>query len=215
MTIQIINCSKEDIHGNTTYSRISAPRSIDEFELNIIDLSDNDLWYSSTVSVNGPVLLSQNDLLSLNTMIRSSHKATILFVLPQDISLPKIISTTVFPNKRSENQYEEIRIKDILPTLKRSVFSVFAPIDVAFDLSYENTTTLIEGIPYSAAFYFTNYAHGISMSNGSMKTTTVRFNERIFLTTLDVLSSDEHLGAFISSRLSREKRSRYLIGCHV
>lgn len=196
MRIQIINFSEEKVDGNIIYTKIAAPRSLDEFDLNIIDLSSESLWYFGK-SNNKPELYSINDLISINTMIMNSTKAFLLFVLPQDISL-HIHTDTTYDHGRPYKHYSSRRIKDSLPIINQSVFSVFGSIYYAFETAYENTETTINGFAYKAGFFFTNCINAITVSDGSNKPTTAIFGEKYFFTTLDILASSKILQNFIS-----------------
>ncbi len=64
-------------------SRLCAPRSLDEFDINIIDFSEESLWVHR--EPNKTNINDINDLVSLHGMIERCNKAIILFVFPQNI----------------------------------------------------------------------------------------------------------------------------------
>lgn len=205
ITVQVISHAKEKQEGHIVYTKIATPRSLDEFDLDIIDLTDENLWYCDNYAGNLS-LRTQRDLESLSTMIENTKKARILFVLPQDIMLHRYSGSSTTRNNHTEKQYKRTRIKDELQSIAQHVFSAFGIISRSFSIVYENTETVLNETSYRAAFYFSGCGPGITESNGSNKPTTINPMNRYYLTTLDIFASDEMLNGFINSIFAPSQR---------
>lgn len=210
MRIQIINYSREACDGDTVYSKLSAPRSLDEFEMNIIDLTHNAIWRSgehSTVATSLKSICSF-DLKSINGMIQRSETSKVLFVLPQDIEFLIYKGSEINRYGKKTPLYDRVRIKDVLARVQNGIYSIFAPIDPYFETVYENTTTTIDGIQYNAAFSFTEGFAALTKSDISNKSTTIKADERVFLTSLDLFSSEEKWVHYIKNVFGTENREQ-------
>ena len=197
MTVQIISFSREMSDGQYVFSKFAAPRSLDEFDLNIIDFSDEKMWYSLNNYIGSYKTLCTQDLNSLNVMIQGSKKAKILFVLPQDIEFHEQTSSRQNGNGEMEPIYSSIRIKDILPAISESVYSIFPILRAWFETAYENTTTIVGDISYRAAFCFMISTDTLTFSSGSNKPTTIMALDRYYFTTLDIFASEEDLQNYV------------------
>ena len=65
-------------------SKISSPKSLDEFEVDVIDLTDAELWKND--DNNYTHINAQNDFLSIQTMVERKSSAKIVYILPQDVA---------------------------------------------------------------------------------------------------------------------------------
>ena len=83
MKIQLIT-NAELNYPNITVSKLSAPKSLDEFELNVIDLSYDDLWENDSDTYK--CINSQNDLISIQTMVEKKSSAKIIYAFPQNVT---------------------------------------------------------------------------------------------------------------------------------
>ena len=81
MKVQLITNKKCDF-ADVTVSTLSAPRSLDEFEINVIDLSDSKLWRCFTDS--SVQIDAQNDLKSIQIMVERRTISKIVYALPQN-----------------------------------------------------------------------------------------------------------------------------------
>ena len=202
MNVQIINYSGEGFGGNYTYSSFSAPRSLDEFELNIIDLSDEKIWYndkSGIITIN-----SINDFKSVGVMITGSKLSKILFVLPQDISYHQA-KCYIMDKGFKKPQYSVARFKDMLPEIEKNIIPTIAPVYSMAHLVYENTITKYGRSTYNAAFFFSEQINGICKSEGSNKTTMIMRGDKRYLTTLDITKDKERLDEFVTEFLELNK----------
>ncbi len=192
--IQLITYTGKEERNTNIYvvSKLSGPRSLDDFCVNIIDLSDKDIWINE--GSNPKRCNSDQDLISLCVMINNSVQTKIVILLPQDCYYRY--------NFIGDGKYlEKCRIKDMLDDLMVIVSNVFAGIE-GLDIHYENTITTISGVPINAAFCFDcKNETGRSYSDKSKKITTVDL-DGVFLSTLAIDSEKksnvflEHLGLY-------------------
>ena len=194
MKVQIIsnsNLSRLE-SKEVSISQLSKPLSLDEFDVNIIDLSTDSLWRNTQrvpTSIN-----SINDLISIRRMVERKDTSTAIYVFPHNC----LFHYSYSPHFRDNNGYQqEEPIKDCLPEVSNVISKALPfPITATF-MIYENTTTIINDVSYSASFYFEDGYRPITKSNKSSKTTTIDFSGAVFLTTLQILESSEKLMGFL------------------
>lgn len=202
MTIQIIGTDWEKRAGfsGITQSPLSNPRSLDEFEVNIIDLSCANLWYNdgdSYIRVN-----ESNNLLSVQKMVTNCTKTAIVYVLPRSIRFQYNFSYGKY--------YNSVMIKDALENITKSIFSqVFTPQLPHDALLFENTRTEINGIQYEADFYFKNGMHAETKSKLSNKITAVALSDRVIATTLNITASKQGLLNFVDYFYADDEASEH------
>ena len=202
MKIQLIsNGDHKAINDpNITINPLSSPQSLDEFEVDIIDLSTPSLWRAG--ADNNKAIDSVNDFISIQQMVDRKHKAFILYVLPSNVDFD-------FYSKEMSGSYKIRPLKDCLELVSLNISRVLPSSLNKFSpkIFYENTRTKIEKIEYEANFCFDDlptydcWAYNIEKyteSIGSKKTTTIRLYRNIFLTTLQILESQEKLTNFIN-----------------
>ena len=193
MNIQVIgsNWGKRAGFNGIVQSSLSGPRSLDEFDVNIIDLSCAQLWRNNDntfASVN-----AINDLRSINQMVENSEKTKIVYALPQNIEFP-------FNNDYKGQPQKSIMIKDHLETIQNRILNVaITPQLFANSLLFEKTRTDIAGIEYEADLYFKNYQNNITASKCSNKVTTISMHPRVLVTTLNITCNLEKLVNYVSS----------------
>lgn len=182
-------------YKNIKVSDISNPHSFDQYEVNIINLNDRNIWRHDGGTYTA--LNCQNDFKSLGTIMANSKKAKILILLPQDLQF----QYEYHENRTSysgNNGYRKFRrLKDMLLELKKNLLSSL--IQIPYDLVFENTSTLINGNAVYSSFYFDVYSteDSITQSQGSNKTTTISMSERLFMSTLN-LDDIGNLKGFLS-----------------
>lgn len=194
MKVQIINHSKNIIEGIYTYSTLAVPRSLDEFDVNIIDLRESRIWYNNGSNANS--IISIEDFKSLGTMVQNSNISAIVYVFPQDIDF-NISSGTVSTRDGIVYQYKSKRLKDVLNEIQKFIIPCIVPGFSNQSLVYENTTSEYGLCTYSASFYFYNASDPVILSCGSKKATMIQHRERMWLTTLDILADNEKRDNFI------------------
>ena len=94
MTIQIISNDRLSHFNNSDYviSPLRSPKSLDEFDLNIVDLSTESLWRNR--SNNYSSINDIRDYISLRQMAERKTTSAVLFVYPQ-INISYIITTHI------------------------------------------------------------------------------------------------------------------------
>lgn len=138
MNIQIINCSGENekySHDqNIIVSKFNAPRSLDEFDLNIIDLSEPQLWKYQ--GKNFDTIDETKNLNSISVMIKKCKKTNILIIAPQNISVEWFNNVIRYINAGM--------LKDFLTTLNSIILNILPDKFAPFQLYFENTRTTIK-----------------------------------------------------------------------
>jgi len=195
MKIQLIRHDYQEIAIIKTIhkSTIKEPKSLDEFDINIIDLRSKKLWQSKTFrnSINEIFKVDATpDLQDIYNMVLNSKKSTTIVLIPKNIDVSYNYNSSKF-HKLMNLKHCYGAIENILRTL----------LDVPTNINFENTTTNINDQSYNAAFYFNIQANSkaiLSLSESSNKPTTLKMGERLILTTLDIKLGDElHLNTFL------------------
>lgn len=153
-------------------------KSLDEFDINIIDLSDKDMWVNNDNSKSSLNII--NDLKSLSKMLGNSNKAKNIIFFPQNETFCYWYS---FHDKAYSHFCE---LKDMIYELKdRILCKVFEPIN-SLDIIYENTSTKVGQNTLTAAFYFNNVSDTVlTKSVKSEKCTTIKISDTI-ISTLEI-----------------------------
>lgn len=209
MRIQIITGNKNwNSSGNITISDYSNPMSPDNYDVNIVDLAYSGLWnYNGSLSIGK--LNMHNDLRSIAKMIDGSVKSKVVYVYPQDEN---------YKYDYYGNGYQKhIRVKDLITSgvyqqdYKECFPShVFHPVVV-----FEPTKTVINNLEYTSAFRFAyDYETVVTRSESSNKPTTIKTENGIVFTTLDICSSTEKTVAFIEAVLEDKKLSDVPVWVH-
>ena len=183
MRIQIVGNNKTKINSThkTVYMSLSQPISFDLFDVNIIDLQDENLWRN-----NGRSCSSINDIgdfKSLHEIIKNS-KHNILIALPQNY-------TFKYDKFRDAYSYEE-KLKDMIGDLKIVLEELFPQtIKNRYHLIYENSITNLKSSSFTSAFCFTDLLNlkNKTIAEGSKRATTIQLKENLFITTLNLRSS--------------------------
>ena len=203
MKVQIISYKKknEGTFSGITVSTLANPKSLDEYDINIIDLTSTEgLW-----SNNGNEYSSINsikDFASISSMVTNSKKTNIVYIFPRNISFSYWYSSY----DRKFNSH--ILLKDCLGTICKKILNRVLPTMTEREfLAFENTRTTITGKEYEADFYFGREEVGITKSNLSEKITTIKFMERIYGTTLGILNSKEDLLNYLKFVFEKKEKS--------
>ena len=186
MKIQYISTGKyikpkEKIEGHVFFSNnLSAPFSLDDFDINIIDL--NNIWENSN-SENILEIDAFNDIKSLRVMMKNSKRTKFIIIYPINQNY----------NYKNANIYGEYTInkrkllKDIISEISRFI-SAFLNVSNEIKIEYEKTLTFIGDSAVLADFYFNNSKSFLTKSS-SDKITTIALSPKIYLTTLNFMSS--------------------------
>lgn len=201
MTIQLISynsrCASEK--DGITISPLHAPCALDDFDINIIDLSVANMWTYTDSNIG--CTDSNADFETIHKMVSNKKKSTVIYVLPQNV------------NYHYNTQYLRINsdstkpIKDILSyvfanALKKAVY----PENQLPQLAYERTCTSVAQFKYDADLYFDTSDNVITKSDKSEKATTVQLHECIYVTTLKITASNDTLKLFIRAMFEKQDR---------
>ena len=193
MRIQIISINSKAPSSSSVavYSVISSPMSLDEFDINIIDLRPSGFWRcqkDTSASIN-----QINDFKSVANMLTRKSNSKVLIVLPHNVDFQYDYSIYA--------KYQKSKpLKDMLGTMREKILSALLPFGIVCpDLQFENTRTTINSITYVADFYFDTTEHIITSSSLSQKATTVEIQHNsLYATTLNVLQSEAELFGFLN-----------------
>ena len=189
MKIQYINNFSRSINEKFifekhefTFNNFDNPFSLDEFDINIIDL--NNIWENSN-SEDIYNINIMDDLKSLKDMMVNSKKTFFLLIIP-------------FNQQYNYTRYNYIQkyaghksLKDIISQFSKiPEFLLGRNFNVGF-LKYEKTQTFItnEDLLY-ADFYFSGINEFLTKSN-SDKITTIKLKDKIYITTLNFCFNSE------------------------
>ncbi len=187
--IQLISFEgKTNIKGEgIVVNSLNSPRSFDEFDINVIDLSNEYIWRcdnDSKIEIN-----CIKDFKSLNHMIVNKSKTFILILLPQNLTFE--YDWGYLSNGKGYRSHEEL--KNMIPEFIKIFNNLFKGLDYN-NVFYENTRTEIEGKKYAASFYYeTN--DSVTKSIGGNKATTIKVDD-IYFSFLNIENAD-NLNAFL------------------
>ena len=204
MKIQIISYNKksEQAFSGVTVSALSCPKSLDEYDINIIDLTSRQgLWcyngdgYSKINCI--------NDFISIASMVENCKKTKVVYVFPSNLSFSYYYGVY-------EKKYQKsIMLKDCLNELCKNIFSKILPIIVTKGfLAFENTRTFIDEKMFEADFYFCNEKDGVTKSDLSEKVTTVVLCDRVYGTTLNIVNSIDDLMVYINHVFEKKNKTQ-------
>lgn len=192
--IQIITCNKkkfDDYDSKYKISSIDEFDSFDDYNINIIDLSEESLWRYSGMNVRS--IDRYSDLKTLEKELSATKKSKIIIIFPQNC----LYKYAWIPHNCSYDKSE--KIKDMLPTVNGIISRNLTDIG-ELELMYSRNKTIINGYSYKADFNLNEVTECIfkviTKSDNSNKVTTAIYNDLIF-TTLDIFESNEHLNEFL------------------
>lgn len=196
--IQIItgNARDKNIHmkfeENTEYtvSEFKNPKVFDDFELNVLDLSFEELWTSEKSNIDDIDMIK--DLKHYHIMLKNNKDTKILVVLPQNITLKYY---WVWSGKYIKSE----DLKNLTDFIRKIVYeNVY---NYWFRLNFGENSINLNKLKITADFYFDEKEiekeQKILESDKSNKLTTIKVDENIYFTTLDLMKSKEILEAFL------------------
>lgn len=181
--IQLITYIDEfsDYDNNIDVNNFNVLKALDNYDINVIDLSSFEIWANRTNTESMPSTDSKltADFKSIHQMIKNSKKSKIIICLPQNIYYKYI-------QYKTENK---IQLKNMIPVFT-TIIHQLVPIG-NIEIVYENSDTTIGTESIEASFYFNNPIYRrLLISNESEKTTAIE-SERIILTTLNLIKNDK------------------------
>lgn len=159
-------------------NRIHDAQALDDFEINIINLRSEYIWYNK--DLNNYSLECIDDLASLSTMIKSCKRTSVIILLPMNINY--------YYDEWNGKYRKSKELKDMLTNVTFHILSKMHPLFRDLELAYENTRTRLSGREIAASFYFRNESQKILLySDKSKKPTAIEYDQ-IIVTTLDLKS---------------------------
>ena len=147
--IQLItenNNLKEQAKNNSEFkvNCLKNIESMDEYDINIIDLNSENLWYNK--EVNQESINEINDLKHLKNTIENSLSSKMLIILPQNLNY--------FWYKYNNKYLNEEQLKNEVKLIKKIINeNIYC---FPFDLYYEKSITQIGDKRISSDFCFNN-----------------------------------------------------------
>ncbi len=187
--IQMLTYSgKEDkLEGSEiVLNSLHDPQSLDEFDINIINLADGEMWANCSDSKSR--VNSSEDLGSLSTMIMNSHKTKVVILIPQNESY-------VYDFYEYQGYVKSCELKNMLNQMVDYILPKLYAGFKRISLCYENTKTKIGNKNISAAFYFEGADDALLVSDKSNKPTAINCGD-VILSTLE-LKEYEHVIGFL------------------
>ncbi len=193
--IQIITdkYTKKNLYVETNkyvVSDFKSPKSFDEYEINVIDLSFDKLWRKDSTEKMDNINMSK-DFLHYKKIIENTQNTKVLIIFPQNIRF--------FSYYYNDKYHRSEDLKNLLQLVKDLVRKYINLYD--FDLVFESTKTMLNSEEINADFYF--YKNNLQeenivlISDKSKKVTTIKVDSNLFYTTLDISNSPEKLEEFL------------------
>lgn len=182
----------KEINGYTL-SEFKDPKVFDDFELNILDLSFAELWeyedaYIKDINMN-------NDIKHYYRMIEDNVNTKILIILPQNISFK--YDRGYSSGYMHYRKYEDL--KNLTGFISQKILKYVY--NYNFTLNFGENIIKLNGLNIKADFYFDKKEieeeQKILKSDISNKLTTIKVDENIYFTTLNLMKSKEILEAFL------------------
>lgn len=207
MKIQIIGEKVNfETHRDITQSTFDAPRSLDEFDVNIIDLSNEKVWYNFGDNIRN--VNRSNDFKSIQTMVRKKRLTKVVFVFPQNGKFYYNYGYSGY-NASHESYLNSVVIKDRIGVIYDNIIEKMLPTGILpIQPVFEPTKTSITPNTYEADFYFEGNYPVLTKSNYSDKATTIHIpSNEIYLTTLNIMVSADMLLHFLYAMFGNKVKS--------
>lgn len=195
---------------NTEYtvSDFKTPKVFDDFDLNVLDLSFEELWTSKINNIDiyyndieyNNIYYSDNkniemikDLKQYYKIFKNNKDTKILIVLPQNIMFKYCWNLVKDDYTNRED------LKNLTYFIRQTVFTNVY--EYYFKLNFGCNSINLNKLKITADFYFDEKGikeeQKILKSDRSNKLTTIRAEENIYFTTLNLMKSKEILEAFL------------------
>lgn len=199
MTIQVIsyNSKSSTEKDKIMFSPLNAPHALDDYEINIIDLSVSNMWTYTGSDIG--YCDSGADFDTIHKMVKNKKRSIVIYSLPQN-------HTYRYNTQYTHSNYQK-SIKDILQSLtKHSIKRAVYPENNLPELAYERTCTSVAQLKYDADLYFDTSDSVVTKSDKSEKATTILLSDCIYATTLKITASNESLKQFIKTLFEKQER---------
>lgn len=169
----------KDYDNNIDVTNFNKLEALDNYEINVIDLSSKEIWTNKSTNEDKPSLNSKmsNDFASIKKMISNRKKSKIVICLPQNL----------YYHWKYYDEFRNLQLKDMLPTFTK-ILSQLIPIE-GFNIIYENSSTIIGKENIKASFYFDNDEfEKLTISKDSEKITSINSNN-VIITSLNIIQN--------------------------
>ena len=193
--IQIITgdyLTKRKFQNDSKYSvsDFKGPKAFDEFDINVIDLSFSQLWENKSNSTQSVNMIK--DLEHYRNIIKNTDESKIIVVFPQNIYFKYCYISDTYKYAES--------IKNLLELIQRLIIeNIYG---YSFKLEFETTKTILNNSFVNADFHFCSGVFEkekiVLTSNRSNKITTIKIDDNLYYTTLNVFESKEILEEFLN-----------------
>lgn len=198
--IQILTYSGKEssLKGeNIEVKSLHSPKSLDEFDINIISLADENMWVYSADKKNG--IDNIQDIYSLSEMINNSNKTKVIILIPQNV--------IYYYSYYSHSGYtESCELKNMISNMIKCVFVELYEGFENITIHYENTSTKIGNEYVDAAFYFENTNNALLTSDKSNKPTAINCGDLI-LASLDLKTYNQIISFLKALGLIQHKQN--------
>lgn len=152
-------------------------KSFDLYDINIINLTSNNIWESNSLS--GEYLNDKSDLSTIKNSINTSNTKVLIF-FPQNHYFKYDYSSYSKTFKKTQ------QLKSIKETVNYFIAKyIYEPLP-KFD--YEKGITRIDGEIYTSDFYF-DEKEGMILCEKSKKNNTMNLSDRVVITTLSIFET--------------------------
>lgn len=197
MSIQVISYdNKIESQDKIEYSFLDSPKALDDYDINIIDLSAEKMWICGSSDIGR--IDSLKDLKTIYKMVESRKKAIVIYVFPKNVVYRY---QQGYPSNACKDKFKNI-ISEI--TIKTLCFTIY-PAKELPNIVYGSTSTTILEKQYSADFYFDGVANVCTKSDKSEKPTTVKLANNTFVTTLDITRNVDDLKLYLSYLFEKKR----------
>ncbi len=177
---------------------LSNPIALDEFDINIIDLTCKEIWRSKSLPFDEINCI--DDIKHYMKIINNNHYSKILILFPQNIDC--------LYNNYSGLYHNTISLKNILNKLYEIIRNNIN--NFQFTLDFETSITTINNVKFTADFSFEGCDKKICVlkSDKSNKVNTIKVEDNMYYTTLDLIESSIKLEDFLNkvNILSEEEK---------
>lgn len=180
--IQIINLKENEPIEGIKFNLFRSPESFDDYDINIIDLSQQSVWYNRGCNIDK--LNINNDLSSISEMIKVSS-SKILILLPQNITF--MFNYGRNAHQQTDHYQNSIELKNCISILNSIINKLLGSSIKDSLILYNKTKTKIQDKLIESDFVFSEDFLGeiITTSNNQKSITTIGQQETYF-TTLDL-----------------------------
>ena len=168
-------------HENIKNSTFKTPISFDNYDINIIDLSSENIW--ETESLHFDNTRYSQDFNNLKSMLFDSNNSKIIILYPQNITFIRL----PYSNIGKKLQYLTSKVQKIIN-------QIYPHSSI---IGFEKNFKIIDNNKFSADFYFKTGEKSIINSDKSNKPLTIVQDEKIISTTLEIPDT-EYLFDFLN-----------------